>query len=106
MIYSYQQNNKFGHLLLDTKMPRSANLYFSKIQSYVEQIQWIRENIGRHNVKWSVNYGYVYCGKKIYQKNFKGKKRRNGWIWTNSRYVLQWCFQDKDDAMAFMLRWL
>lgn len=106
MIYSYQQKNKFQHLLLDNDIDRAKNGYPSTTQRYQEQLKWCKENIGLHNLEWTVNYGYVYQGRKIYEKNFNVKKHRQNMTMGRTKYVVQWCFEDKTDAMAFRLRWM
>jgi len=101
MIYSYQQKNKFPHLLLESE----SDYYYhdhGKIMRYEEKAQWMRDNIGKHNIKWTINYGYLYNGQKIYMNDF----RRNSTRTYTDKYVRQWCFLEKADAVAFKLMWL
>ena len=103
MIYSYQQKNKLKHLLLDNDIVRAKNGYPATIQRYQEQRNWIKENIGGHNLYWAVNYGFIHNGQKVYQKDFDSQKFRKT---MKTKYVVQWCFENKIDAMAFRLRWM
>jgi len=101
MIYSYQPKNKFEHLLLDPafglQQPRPST--FSR---YHEQVQWIKETIGKRNITWTITYGYLYDGKKVYNKDISMDR-----LWHERKidHVLQWCFYNKADAMAFKLVW-
>lgn len=99
MIYSYQKKNKFKHLLLD------LNLSFSGGPGYEDRKKWLRKNIGCGNKKWIVNYGYHIDGKKVYQRNFNMKNGGRQKFYEEVSYVIQWSFQDKDDALAFILVW-
>ncbi len=98
MIYSYQQKNKFSHLLLDLDGDYYHQNY-EEIDRYEEKLQWVKDNIGEHNIKWAVNYGYLHNGQKIYSKDYSREQS------AFAKYVRQWCFLEKADAMAFKVVW-
>ncbi len=103
MIYSYQEKNKFKHLLLD---PRHHAVYrIEKRFDYQERLQWIKEHIGKHNRDWTVNSGLIRNGKKVYHTHFSYIERKDYGIWDRSILVVQWCFLKEEDALAFKLIW-
>ncbi len=103
MIYSYQEKNKFKHLLLD---PRHHAIYrMEKRSAYRERLQWVKENIGKHNRDWTVSAGLICDGKKVYGTLNPYINRKGHVVWNGSVYVIQWCFLREEDALAFKLQW-
>ncbi len=102
MIYSYQSKNTFKHLLLDPAFGLHQR-HPSTFLRYHEQVQWVKEIIGKRNIKWTITYGYLCNGKKVYDREVP---THNLWRAREIDHVLQWCFYDKADAMAFKLRWM
>lgn len=103
MIYSHKTNLKFKHLLLDNRFPYKGH-YANDIgfKAYKkERIEWIRENIGMHNVAWSINFGFIHKRKKAYAKDISKPLYRG----MDHEYVPQWCFLNLDDAFIFRMRW-
>ncbi len=99
MIYSYQQKNKFSHLLLDDDS--SIWTLSEGFGAYLDDRRaWLKENFGRFNDRWTQTSGILCGGEKFYWVDVKSDT-----LHSHLKSATQWGFKTKEDALAFKLAW-